>query len=178
MTGQRYTGSKIQKLLNLTLTVVAYKPLPQSWFNSVYKKRKGMVNICCGNNEWPWWNGYQRSCILLTSKTSVFNYGAFIQELMNKFSWYLSTIANSCDSHRFSLSVSPVTLAPGMLPMPASLQSVPQAVYVHVSLLTWSYYYYISVTMPGQAIVNLSQINLKTEIRAGHGSGITYLQKN
>lgn len=51
MTGQRYTGSKIQKLLNLTLTVVAYKPLPQSWFNSVYKKRKGMVNICCGNNE-------------------------------------------------------------------------------------------------------------------------------
>lgn len=51
MTGQRYIGSKIQKFLNLTLAAVAYKPLPQSWFNTVYKKRNGMVNICCGKNE-------------------------------------------------------------------------------------------------------------------------------
>jgi len=93
MSGQRYTGSKIQKYLKLTLAAVAYKPLPQSRFNTVYKKRKGMVSICCGKNEWPWWNGYQRSCILLTSKTSVFSHGAFIQELMKKVSWYPNTIA-------------------------------------------------------------------------------------
>lgn len=89
MTAQRHMGSKIQKFLNLTLAVVADKPLPHSWFNTVYKKRKGMVSICYGKNEWPWWNGYQRSCTLLTGKASVFSNGAFIWELINKGSWYL-----------------------------------------------------------------------------------------
>lgn len=51
ITGQRHRGSKIQKFLNLTLAAVAYKPLPHSWFNTVYKKRKGMVSICYGKNE-------------------------------------------------------------------------------------------------------------------------------
>lgn len=145
MTGQRHAGSKIQKFLNLTLAAVAYKPLPRSWFNTVYKKSKGMVSICYGKNEWPWWNGYQRSCTLLTGKTSVFSSGAFIQELMNKGSWYLSTTANSGD--RISLHVTSYHTAFMMLLKAACLQTTLciQDMQMFDWLLTWSYHYHISV---------------------------------